>query len=271
MNNIILYRDDIDWRAEQESAKKYFQCTPSRMTIQSGDLVIPRFSALPFYKEQEFDINSIDAKLINTYRQHLYCADLNNYYLDLQDITPKLYFDLASLPEKGPFILKGETNSKKFLWKTHMFAETKADAIQVHSNLTNDGLLQYQKICIRQYVPLETFFIAPQNLPITREYRFFVYKNTILSSGYYWSNYYEDCIENNIYINPSEVPVEFLQKAITKIQSNNSAPNFYVIDVAKTASGEWIVIELNDGCMSGLSMNDPDILYSNLKKELTIG
>jgi hypothetical protein len=37
------------------------------------------------------------------------------------------------------------------------------------------------------------------------------------------------------------------------------------MDIAKTQSGEWIVIELNDGQMSGLSENDPNVLYKNLK------
>jgi len=41
-----------------------------------------------------------------------------------------------------------------------------------------------------------------------------------------------------------------------------------VVDVARTESGEWIVIELNDGQQSGLSDNDPDQLYSNMKKML---
>lgn len=38
-----------------------------------------------------------------------------------------------------------------------------------------------------------------------------------------------------------------------------------MIDVAQTESGDWIVIELNDGQMSGLSENNPEILYKNLK------
>ena len=46
MRNIILFRDDSDWQDEKEYAEKYFETTRSRMTIKSGDLVIPRFSAL---------------------------------------------------------------------------------------------------------------------------------------------------------------------------------------------------------------------------------
>ena len=30
--------------------------------------------------------------------------------------------------------------------------------------------------------------------------------------------------------------------------------------------GNWILIEVNDGSMSGLSENDPDTLYFELKK-----
>jgi hypothetical protein len=44
--------------------------------------------------------------------------------------------------------------------------------------------------------------------------------------------------------------------------------NFFVMDVALTESGRWIVIELNDGQMAGLSENDPDVLYGNMKKML---
>jgi hypothetical protein len=51
--------------------------------------------------------------------------------------------------------------------------------------------------------------------------------------------------------------------------------NFYAVDVAQTVAGDWIVIELNDGQMSGLSENDPEILYCNLletvQKQLNMG
>jgi len=42
--------------------------------------------------------------------------------------------------------------------------------------------------------------------------------------------------------------------------------NFYVLDIAQTAFGNWILIEINDGQMSGLSENDPDRLYYNLRR-----
>ncbi len=267
MNPVILYRDDVDWKQEKEAAAKYFPTIDSRMLVQPDQLVIARFSALPFYKELEKDIKYNQGTMINTYSQHRYIADLGNWYYDLQRFTPQTWTHLHHLPDNCSFVLKGETNSKKFNWKTHMFASNKKEAIGVHSQLCNDSMLQYQKIYIREYVPLEQLSEGLQGLPVTREYRFFVYKDQILSGGYYWSSHAEE-LEGKVDVN--EVPQEFLKKIIYKIQSTEicEPPTYYVIDVAKTQKGDWILIELNDGQMSGLSENDPEVLYSNLQKAL---
>jgi hypothetical protein len=39
---------------------------------------------------------------------------------------------------------------------------------------------------------------------------------------------------------------------------------FAVFDVAQTEAGNWILIELNAGIQSGLSMIDSDEFYKNL-------
>ena len=268
MKPVILFRNDIDWRQEADITNEYFTCVGSRMLLKDN-LVIARFSALPFYKEQEIDFSYIGCKIINTYEQHRYIADLGNWYTDLYEFTPETWSELHKIPEQGPFILKGETNSKKFLWNTHMFADDKKAAIEVYGRLMADSMIQYQKIYMRRYIQLETLANGLQGLPISREYRFFIYKRQILSGGFYWSSHSQDIRESSI-MNPDEVPRSFLNTVIDKIQNTelSEPPTYYVIDVAKTAAGDWILIELNDGQMSGLSDNDPRILYSNLKKAL---
>ena len=47
--------------------------------------------------------------------------------------------------------------------------------------------------------------------------------------------------------------------------------NFFVLDLAEKKSGGWVLVEINDGEMSGLSENDPDMLYSNLRKSIDKG
>lgn len=266
MNPVILYRDGIDWRQESEIAKKYFHCYSLRPKIQKNDLVIGRFSALPFYKEQENEYKYVEACMINSYQDHIYIADLREWYNDLFHVTPKTWFKLHEIPEEGPFVLKGITNSKKFQWNTHMFAKNKKEAIDIHTRLITDSMLQYQDIIIRKYIPLFKYMDGLQGLPITKEFRFFCYRDKILSGGFYWSSHILDLHDIGVKPNIKEVPKNWLQKIVNIVAENTC---FFVIDVAQTKSGDWIVIELNDGQMSGLSENDPNILYSNLKKALS--
>lgn len=88
---------------ELEAAQQFFPCTPSRMTIKAGDLVIPRYAFLPFAKELSDDIKSVGATLINSYHQHCYVADVRNWVYDLNDLTFLTWDRLEDLPENVRF------------------------------------------------------------------------------------------------------------------------------------------------------------------------
>jgi hypothetical protein len=260
--HVILYRGTEFEQEELEAASWFFTCTNRRPDIQKDDLVIGRYSMLPFYSEQAKDINYVGAKLINNYNQHLYIADLGNYIIDLDKLTPRTWRSLEDLPKKGPFIVKGETNSRKSHWKRDMFAENKEEAIMIANRLADDSLLSQQKIYIRQYVPLVKYLDGINGMPVTKEFRFFVAYGHLLTGAFYWQNYIDDI---GFKPDPKEVPREFLQDVIERVGDQS---NFYTIDVAQTQSGEWIVIELNEGQQSGISCNDPFTLYSNLSQAI---
>lgn len=90
---------------------------------------------------------------------------------------------------------------------------------------------------------------------------FFCYKDKILSGGYYWSSHVIDLEEKGIKPHPNEVPRNFLEKIMSIVKDN---VNFYVLDIAEMQTGEWILVEINDGSQSGLSENNPEIMYKNL-------
>lgn len=257
----ILYRDAQMDAAEKQAMERHFASVPSRMQIHGGDLVIGRYSVLPFYKELEEDLAYKGAKLINSHRQHRYVADLQNYVNDLYGMTFRTwnFRDIQEVPDNIPLVLKGETNSRKEKWLTHMFAENKQQAIQVYLNLSNDSLISEQEVYIREYTPLVQLAEGIAGQPVTMEFRFFVAYGEVLSGGFYWSTFVDEL--KNV-PNPNMVPRGFLQEAIDRVKEN---VNFFAIDVALTQSGNWIVVELNDGQMSGLSENDPNVLYKNLK------
>lgn len=254
---VILYRTppDLDF-AEESAIQRHLPMIHIRTRVQSGDLVIGRYSVLPYYSELALDVRYLGGELVNSYSQHRYIADLKNWVEDLYDMTPRTWGRLEDLPEKGPFILKGETNSRKDKWLTHMYAETKADAVQVWLRLKDDPLFADQQIYIREFVPLKKLHTGINGMPVSEEYRFFVLDGKVLTGAFYWSSHTADL---KTVPSADAVPEAFLTKALAAI---GNYATFYVIDVARTESGQWIVVELNDGQMSGLSENDPDKLYA---------
>lgn len=265
MKTILVYRKNLMEKYELEIAKKYFPCETSRLLAEGYEQVIGRFSALPFYSEQEFDYNYLKVKMINTYDQHKYVADLRCWYQDLKKYTFKTWNSLEEVVnEQGPFVLKGVTNSKKHDWNSHMYAEDFAAASNVYSRLADDGFLGYQDIIIRKYQPLLTYFKAIKDLPITCEFRFFVYNGKILSYGFYWDSFKEDFNDMGIEtptVGSSEI--KFVEEIVSII---DGSCNFYTVDIGKDVDGKLWLIELNDGQMAGLCGNDPEVLYSNLNK-----
>lgn len=260
--NVILYRGSDFEKEELSEAHQFFECLTRRPDIQAGDLVIGRYSLWPYYVDQAKDIEYVGAKLINNYQQHRYIADLQNYVMDLNELTPRTWRNLEDLPSKGPFIVKGETNSRKSNWKQDMYAPDKKTASKIFFRLMNDSLIGQQNIYIRQYVPMITYMEGVNGMPITKEFRFFVAYRQILSGGYYWQNYVDDLPEVP---SPNEVPQEFLREVIDRVGDQS---NFYTIDVGIAVNGRPFVVELNEGQQAGLSCNDAFTMYKNLDKAI---
>lgn len=263
---VILFRKDFCNVEEMEVAKRYFDviehrtdCKPSAEAEPQA--VICRYSCLPYYAELEYDLAQYCHYPINSYRQHRWIADFE-YYDDLKEFTPQSWYDTNfwQCEYQGPFVVKGKTNSRKWDWNKLMFAPDKKSASRIAAELSTDGLIGPQGIIYRKYVPLKIFEIGLNGLPFTNEYRFFYFKTTRLTGAYYWS------VADKM--PPPGVPSEAIEFADKIAQEAAKHVNFFVLDVAEKEDGGWILIEVNDGQMSGLSENDPDTLYKNLREAL---
>lgn len=261
MTPVILFRPDRNTEVELEVAKEFFPVVTQRHAVPRNSLVIGRYSVLPFYRELAADLEANDSRLINSPAEHEYIADVGAWVQDLGEWTPRTWNRLEDLPEQGPFVLKGQTNSKKHLWATHMYAADKRAAVDVWLRLKEDMLLEHQQIYIRQFVPLRTFMHGINGMPVTEEYRFFCYREQVLAGGYYWQNYIEDL---PAVPQARDVPKPFLQAVLRKLRGK---ANFFVVDIARRADGGWMVIELNDGQMSGTSDVPLHDLYNALWEE----
>lgn len=261
-NYEILFRPyDFETSEEFNICSEYFSTVRNRTNLKNC-VVIGRYSVLPYYKELEDDLKINNCQLINSYEQHRYIANfdyygfLRNYTFESWNENQFPYIDWG-----GPFVVKGSCNSKKERWSQLMYAPDKRKASEIAYELKTDHFIGSQDIIFRKYQKLKTYEIGINDQPFTNEWRFFIYKENILSYGYYWiqaEKILEEIDEKGlIFINSllqyikNEKPTEF--------------PDFYVLDIGELETGEWILIEMNDGQMSGLSNNDPEILYKNLQ------
>ena len=259
----VLFRADEQNESELAVAERHMPVVRSRVMSRfdrDSELVVGRYSVLPFYEELHDDLADQGYRLVNSVKQHKFVADFGGWYSALNAqkgpaLTPFTWFDTASLPKRGgPFVVKGLTNSRKFEWDSMMFAPTYEDALRITRLLGQDGLIGSQGVVYRKYVPLRTLEVGLNGLPFANEWRFFYWGRRRLCHGFYWT-----ATEKRATITPEGM-------AVAQAAADRLAPhvNFFVVDVAETAGGRWIVIEVNDGQMSGLSECSADELYSSL-------
>jgi hypothetical protein len=257
----VLFRPDSSNYDEYKICKNIISTETQRSKL-NNKFVVGRFSVLPFYKELEEDLKVNGCTLVNSYKEHKYIADFL-YYDDVKEFTFPTYFDSYRLPE-DKYVVKGVTNSRKHEWNTLMFAENKRRAIEISCDLKLDSLLRTQDIIFRKYIPLQTLEYGLNGLPITNEWRLFYFNNDLIAYGFYWS-----CVEDNVVKSLLDDfrgnGIKFANH-VASILSNKAT--FFVIDVAKTQSGEWILVECNDAQMSGLNTIDPKLFYTSLKGAL---
>lgn len=266
----VLFRSDRYSEEELQICEKYFSVVKSRMKVPKNSLVIGRYSVLPFYNELISDLLEVDSKLINTATEHYHISsfDWYNTLINIdypEGITPRTWFDVTEASKifetlPNGMILKGRTNSAK-VWDL-MYAKTKEDFYRIDKHLHQHEMIGPQGIVYREYIPLEIIekSVIPNSHNFVNEWRCFFYKKSLLCFGYYWSVATDEAIKRANEQNLAEM-LFTAQRAADALSEKTT---FFVVDVAKTVDGRWIVIEVNDGQMSGLSMCNPDLLYVNL-------
>ncbi len=251
-------QDSAHWE-ERKVCERFFDTVPLRTQLKPSKYpVVCRYSALPFYRELQEDLKTMGLRPINSYLEHEYIAQMGWMY-DLEDLTFQTWERLEDVPNDTPLVIKGRTNSRKFEWNSKMFAQDKKQAAHIMHELWHDPLIGPQGIVFRRYEPLKTYEIGVNGMPMTNEWRCFFHKNTLLSAGYYWST-----LDNLAQVDSSSFEQAGLACAREAAERASEFTTFFVVDVAQTQAGHWRVVELNDGQMSGLSINDPHQMYQNL-------
>lgn len=268
MTAVVLFRKQFDSDGEMAAAREFMPVHGLRSGVPEGRLVVGRYACLPYYAELVADLAARGCRLVNSIEQHEYVANFG-YYVDIAEHTFPTWFGFQDVPmaiRQAPFVLKGRTNSRKFQWNTHMYAQDFRRAMEMSSELMNDSLIGPQGLIIRQYVPLQRLETALNGMPITNEWRLFFYRDELLAHGYYWSILDDETLIDGVRPEFLAEGIPFAKRVAGMLAKR---VNFFVLDIARTEAGEWKVVEVNDGQQSGLNHFVPAAdLYRNLARVL---
>lgn len=296
----LFFKQKTVFKEEREIASKYFDLVDHRVALYDAVVghpqpVVSKYSVTQDYAEYVKDIKSLGMRPINTVQQHGWASKASMWYWDLEKYTPKTWFNPFSNPHAmlelkkhgGPFFVRYDTKSKRELWKTHCYAENFDSLVETSIKLSEDYKYENETILVREYVQLQTFetrgsfvhgdgtndaldsrsdiFRSLGGQPIVKEFRVHRAYGKELCRHFYWEPFQEEIESQHGKLNADEIPEAWL-KEVTDIADQLS--NFYVIDVAQMSTGEWIVIEINEGQHAGVHTDFLDTYYKNLHDTL---
>lgn len=205
--------------------------------------------------------------LINTPDQYRQCHHFPSWYCLLEKNTansmwtegipsePEVIKLLKSFDHK-PLVVKDYIKSRKHEWEEACFIPNAADinhAMQVVNTFITrqeDNLIG--GIVLREYLSLKMLGNHEKShMPIAKEVRIFCIQHKPFAYIQYWSG--DECLTISEY-----------QDLISICHNLNS--NFYTIDLAQQENGEWIIIEVGDGQVSGLQEYSVTLFYNELFK-----
>ena len=223
--------------------------------------VLLHIGAVEDYEGVEAALDELGMDLLVKEAEHLRCSTIEKWYPVLKGKTPftKIYDELPNVEviQKDfsfPVFIKGnrQTNRHK---RSKSIIENKTQYDELREEWKCDSILSWQKAAVREYVPLleidfETF---PGQVPISYEFRFFYFEGKCMAYGPYW-------YMGRQYSLPESELSEVLK--LTDWAAKRLGVSFPAIDVAKTKSGEWIIIEVNDAQESGFVGINPLALWN---------
>lgn len=203
------------------------------------------------YKNGHWFPNSYDKiKDFTPYSNWIHIENLNNDF-------DQIYRNLSEFGNK-PIIIKDYVKSRKHEWNESFFIPDASDrnhaTIVIKNFIDRQGEHINEGIVFREFVNLERLSMhSKSQIPLSKEYRLFYFQKQFLFQFDYWEDIHYD----------DEKP----DLTIFNRLAQNIGSNFFTMDIGKTNSGDWIIIEIGDGQVSGLPI-DSNILgfYKSIKE-----
>lgn len=241
--------------------RSFFSCT----TPWQRTKVVEAVGRIGAFDDYELTYNRLLAegvKLVHSPEEHFRLSQLPGWYPLIRDITPRSrwYSEIPNARDieqdfQWPVFVKGvrQTSRHKRSLAIINTPEQFESAMEVYRS---DRILRWQTLVVREFVPLRPIEDSDQNrIPSSFEFRTFWWRGRCVGAGPYWW-------EGRKY----DWTASERQKALTLGADVAKRVNacFVVVDLAMTTTGEWIVIECNDGQESGYAGISPIGLWQKV-------
>lgn len=224
-------------------------------------VAVARMGAAPDYPARYAALQDWGVTLVHTPEQYETTSTLPRWYPLLEELTPasRVY---ETLPEAEaierdfdyPLFIKGERQTHKHN-RRQSIIEGPAQLREVLADWRRDPILGWQRLVCRRFERLRPVGAARgATIPCSFEFRSFWWHGRCVGIGRYWATerYALDAAERR----------EAL--SLGREAARRVGVPFLVVDLAQTADGRWLVIEINDGQDSGYAGCDRRALWRHV-------
>ena len=235
------------------------------ITDAQASPIVLRIGAISDFEKIRYEVEQTGNRLLYSYDNYLNATDFERWYPLIADKTPRsiVYEMFPTLKNvlqdfSFPFFIKGNRQTNRHQRKLSII-ENKEMFDTAREYWERDKILHWQKVVIREYVPLQLIddMSFPDMIPISYEFRVFFWKKNLVGLAPYWT------MVPDYSPKPSNPDISYISTLALDVSKKIDTP-FLVVDVAKTINGDWIVIEVNDGQESGYARNNPTTLWRKI-------
>lgn len=233
----------------------------SGLTVYRGWMMKPEL-----YKEFYNSLEQKNILLINTPEEYERYHLIPRWYEDFKGETSKSIWtegnnieDIkqASKELEGAYIVKDYVKSRKHEWHDACFIENIRDdetSERVIENfIERQGSDLVGGVVLRKFENLRQIGVHEQSgMPLSEEYRVFIYAGKILIIDGYWKGESE--------LKFSDYEYKWMESIAKRINSN-----FVTVDLARKENGSLIIMEFGDGQVSGLQQLNAKDFYDRLR------
>lgn len=272
------HRVDMDYEEEYQAAAAAHACALfSYEDMQTGKLSLygENISGLTIYRGWMMTPgmyrNFYDALkergilLINTPEEYERYHLLPGWYKDFEAETPKSIWsdtcetaDILALAQglHGSYIVKDFVKSRKHEWYDACFIEDIQDRENASRVIRNFVERQAERlvggIVLRKFEALKQIgFHKNSGMPLSEEYRVFIYAGRLLVMDDYWRDKRE--------VKLTEKEYAWVESIAGRVKSS-----FVTVDLARKEDGSLIIMEFGDGQVSGLQQIRAEEFYGVL-------